>query len=73
MKMDVPEVNLDYIGHVQNVLNWTKINQETRFSRQITNWFYLAKLIQNSIQKTPKRHQLSMTFPCVFRILSSET
>ena len=38
MKMDVPEVNLDYIGHVQNVLNWTKINQEseTRFSRQIT-------------------------------------
>ena len=32
----VPEVNLNYIGHVQNVLNWTKINQETRFSRQIT-------------------------------------
>ena len=27
----------NYFGHVQNVLNRTKNNQETRFSRQITN------------------------------------
>ena len=26
--------------------------------------------LQNSTQKTPKRHQLLMSFPCVFRFLS---
>ena len=29
-----------------------------------------SRNLQNSIQKTLKRDQLSMTFPCVFRFLS---
>ena len=47
-------------------------------SQNLRLWVNLANLtkpphLQNSIQKTSKRHQLSMTFPCVFSFLSSET
>ena len=32
-----------------------------------------SKFNPKDSEKTSKRHQLSMTFPCVFRFLSSET
>ena len=48
-------------------------------SLQVHNFHFLIFLskiypphLQTTIQKTPKRHQLSMTFPFVFKFLSSE-
>ena len=45
--------------------------------RGLENGIFCLSGLQNSIrkdiEKTSKRHQLSMTFPCVFRFLSLET